>query len=107
MIGAIIDAINAVACDRVVTGAAGDFVVAALAEEKVVAVLAVEFVRTVAASHLFIAFAAVWLWLCVRLLQWRDLHADRARARQDPMGPATWVKTNPDTTNVMPKALSS
>jgi ATPase family associated with various cellular activities (AAA) len=34
------------------------------------------------------------LWMTIKLLEWRDRHADIARARQHRMGPIEWTKTN-------------
>jgi hypothetical protein len=47
------------------------------------------------ASLIVFAVAAVgWFALIVKVLEWRDWHADVARARQHRMGPVDWVKTN-------------
>jgi hypothetical protein len=47
------------------------------------------------ASLIVFAVAAVgWFALIVKILEWRDWHADVARARQHRMGPVDWVKTN-------------
>jgi hypothetical protein len=37
---------------------------------------------------------AWWGRQCVILAEWRDRHADQARARQHRMPPGTWIKTN-------------
>jgi hypothetical protein len=41
-----------------------------------------------------VAAVGAWTYAMVQVAEWRDLHADRARARQQRMHPMVWVKTN-------------
>jgi hypothetical protein len=45
-------------------------------------------------AAIIVAAVGAWTYTMVQVAEWRDLHADRARARQQRMHPVAWVKTN-------------